>query len=184
MNAGILISETRSQRKDRALHCPFASIENCKPALHSHSLELNLCIPEQPMKKHCYAMQLRAPERASTNGLLWPRWCQLGCHSFPSLILGMSKYLEKSRSSNEYRNLNLPKSRSQRKERRALHCPFALIVDCISARDGGYGPHLPNAEELGRLAVLSQPAPQQPGCTEGSGVSQTSTPARQSDLHC
>ena len=105
---------------------------------------------------------LRAPERASTNGLLWPCWCQLGCHSFPSLILGMSKYLEKSRSSNEYRNLNLPKSRSQRKERRALHCPFAVIVDCISARNGGYGPHLPNAKELGRLAVLSQPAPQQP----------------------
>ena len=109
MNAGISISETRSQSKDRALHCPFASIENCKPALHSHALEHNLCIPEQPMKKHCYAMQLRAPERASTNGLLWPCWCQLGCHSFPSLILGMSKYLEKSRSSNEYRNLNLPK---------------------------------------------------------------------------
>ena len=31
---------------------------------------------------------LRAPERAvafrSIYGLLWPRWCQLGCHSFPS----------------------------------------------------------------------------------------------------
>ena len=31
---------------------------------------------------------LRAPERAvafrSIYGLLWPPWCQLGCHSFPS----------------------------------------------------------------------------------------------------
>ena len=132
MNTEILISETTSQRKDRALHCPFASIDDSKPALHSHSLEYNMCIPEQPMKKHCYAMQLRAPERASTNGLLWPCWCQLGCHSFPSLVLGMSKYLEKSRSSNEDRNLNLPKSRSQRKDR-ALHCPFASIDDCKPA---------------------------------------------------
>ena len=49
MNTEIGISETTSQRKDRALHCPFASIENCKPALHSHSLEHNMRIPEQPM---------------------------------------------------------------------------------------------------------------------------------------
>ena len=34
------------------IHCPFASIEDSKPALHSHSLECNICIPEQPMKKH------------------------------------------------------------------------------------------------------------------------------------
>ena len=134
------------------------------------------------MKKHGYAMQLRATERASTNGLLWPCWCQLGRHSFPSLILGMSKYLEKSRSSNEYRNLNLPKVDPKERKEGPFTAPFA--VDCISARNGGYGPHLPNAEEPGRPAVLSQCAPQQPGCTEGSGVSQTSTPARQSDLYC
>ena len=33
-------------------------------------------------------ISLRAPERAvafrSIYGLLWPRWCQLDCHSFPS----------------------------------------------------------------------------------------------------
>ena len=52
VNTEISISETRSQRKDRALHCPFASIDDCKPALHSHSLEGNMCIPEHPMKKH------------------------------------------------------------------------------------------------------------------------------------
>ena len=52
VNTEISISETRSQRKDRALHCPFASIDDCKPALHSHSLERNMCIPERPMKKH------------------------------------------------------------------------------------------------------------------------------------
>ena len=52
VNTGISISETTSQRKDRALHCPFASIEDSKPALRSHSLEYDICIPEQPMKKH------------------------------------------------------------------------------------------------------------------------------------
>ena len=34
------------------LHCHFASIDDCKPALRSHSLERNMSIPDHPMKKH------------------------------------------------------------------------------------------------------------------------------------
>ena len=90
----VSISQTRSQRKDRALHCPFASIEDSKPALHSHSLEYNICIPEQPMKKHWYACVLRSAQfhfvapmacygHASVNWAVIP---------FHLLILGMSKY--------------------------------------------------------------------------------------------
>ena len=62
MSRKVSIFETRSQRKDRALHCPFSSIDDCKPALHSQSLERNMCIPEHPMKKHWYACALRSAQ--------------------------------------------------------------------------------------------------------------------------
>ena len=51
VNTGISISETTSQRKDGP-YTVLSSIDDCKPALHSHSLERNMCIPEHPMKKH------------------------------------------------------------------------------------------------------------------------------------
>ena len=73
-----------------ALHCPFASIEDSKPALHSHSLEYNMCIPEQPMKKH-YML---------ARSILWHLWpamavlVSIGLSFLSISILGMSKYLE------------------------------------------------------------------------------------------
>ena len=68
-----------------ALHCPFASIGDCKPALNSDSLD-TICAPQstEPMKRTTEYWCLRAPERAhcalrSAQHL----WC-LGCCPFPS----------------------------------------------------------------------------------------------------
>ena len=55
---------------------------------------------------------LRAPERevpfCGTYGMLWPPWCQLGCHSFPS---------PNSRHTNEYRLQEFQSPKLDPKER-------------------------------------------------------------------
>ena len=90
MSRKVSIFETRSQRKDKALHCPFSSIDDCKPALHSFPVSGTQYVHSRASNEEALIC-LRAPERAvafRSIYLLWACWCQFGCHSFPSPYSG------------------------------------------------------------------------------------------------
>ena len=131
MNTGASISETRSQRKDIIGPYTLSFCINCRlqTSSNSDSLEHNMCTLEHGANREGLLICLRAPERATKynpgahkirtkyNCALRSARAPMACYGraganwavvhFHLLILGTTKYLEKSRSSNGHRSLNL-----------------------------------------------------------------------------